>query len=552
MWNILAIDTNKEHERQTSTLLLLHEVAVKYPTLTNTISYLLPFLQLEKTRTNQVDIKNFVAGYKNHPVLFIGTGISLRYLNKSFTWDGLLRHICQEVFGNEERYFDLKALHSIQNEFDYPSVGGSIEVKFNEALAADRNGKFKSINDRFYALMKEGKKVSRFKLYIADLLEDCSQKEDMQAEIAEFKKTRKNIGSIITTNYDRFMEQLFEFEPLIGNNILLSNPYGSVYKIHGCVTDPHRIIVTTEDYSNFDDRYELIRAQLLSIFIHNPIIFLGYKVGDQNIKDLLKTIFTYVEPNSPTAETIRKNFLLVEYESGSESRDIVDHDIDLQGFATIRINKIKTDNYAAIYHELGALALPISAMDVRKVQSIVKEIYAGGNIGVKITEDLDSLSNADKILAIGSSKTIQYHYQTATETMTNYFGVIEEANSHVVGLIDKYKIQTTQFFPMFGFDAINPKVACAAKLKKQQIEKLSHSDEQIPQVSRKNFPSVEAVLADETLATSAQANAIYYSFRQGLISTDDCEAYLKNHPYKSKTDYRKLLCAYDLKRYGPP
>lgn len=498
-----------------------------------------------------MDIKQFFADYKNHPVLFIGTGISLRYLNTSYTWDGLLRHVCQTAFGNAERYLDFKSSHETRGEFDYPKIGGSIEKSFNEALMDDRHGKFKSVNDKFYSLMQSGRKVSRFKLYLADLLDDCSEKADMQEEIAEFKKTRKNIGSIITTNYDKFIETLFEFDPLIGNDILLSNPYGSVYKIHGCVSDPLRIIVTGEDYGDFNARYELIRAQLLSIFIHNPIIFLGYKVGDENIKALLKTIFTYVEPNSEAAEKIRQNFLLVEHEAGSDSREIVDHDIDLQGFSTIRINKIKTDNYKAIYHELGAINLPISAMDVRKVQNIVKEIYAGGNIGVKITEDLDSLNNSDKILAIGSSKTIQYHYQTATETMANYFGVIEEANSHVIALIDKYKIQRSQFFPMFGFDRINPNVSSAEKLKKQQIEKLEMTDANIPAISQRKYSSIADLLADTTLPVSAHENTIYYCFRNGLISVEDCEVYLKNHPDKSKTFYRKLLCAYDFKKYGP-
>ncbi|WP_043116167.1 SIR2 family protein [Pseudacidovorax intermedius] len=497
-----------------------------------------------------MNIQQFVGGYKNHPVLFIGTGISLRYLQNSFTWDGLLRHVARELFGNDERYLDIKALHDLQDgRFDYPSVGGSLEQQFNDALGNDRNGKFQAINDQFYALMNEGKNASRFKLFISELLREVATKPEMENEIAELKRTRKNIGSIITTNYDRFIEGLFEFEPLIGNDILLSNPYGSVYKIHGCVSDPLKIIVTSNDYRKFDERYELIRAQLLSIFIHNPIIFLGYKVGDQNIKDLLRTIFTYVEPNSDTAQKIRQNFLLVEYDEGSDSQEITDHDIELPGFSTIRINKIKTDNYAAIYRELGALALPISAMDVRKVQSIVKEIYAGGNVGVKITEDLDSLSNADKILAIGSSKTIQYHYQTATETMANYFAVIEEANSHVIGLIDKYKIQTSQFFPMYGFAKINPRVALAENLKSQQRLKLQQADASVPQRSKTRYSSIDEILQDDSLPVSARANAIFFNFREGRIQLDDLEKYLINHPDKSKTEYRKLLCAYDFAKY---
>ena len=93
---------------------------------------------------------------------------------------------------------------------------------------------------------------------------------------------------------------------------MLSNPYGSIYKIHGCITRPDKIIITEEDYQEFEIRYELIRAQLLSFFIHNPIIFIGYSITDKNIKDILKTIFSYVDFNSELAERIRANFLLVE------------------------------------------------------------------------------------------------------------------------------------------------------------------------------------------------------------------------------------------------
>ena len=83
---------------------------------------------------------------------------------------------------------------------------------------------------------------------------------------------------------------------------MLSNPYGSVYKIHGCVTQPGKIIITESDYEEFNKKYELIRAQLLSLFIHNPIIFIGDNIGDKNIKYILRTVFSYVDYNSDEAK----------------------------------------------------------------------------------------------------------------------------------------------------------------------------------------------------------------------------------------------------------
>ena len=183
---------------------------------------------------------------------------------------------------------------------------------------------------------------------------------------------------------------------------MLSNPYGSVYKIHGCVSDIQNIIITEEDYERFDKRYELIRAQLLSLFIHNPIIFIGYSISDVNVKNILKTIFMCIEPNSKNAERIRKNFLLVEHQKDSISEEIREHDIDIEGFGTIRINKRKTDNYEIIYKSLSNLHLSVSAMDVRKVQYVFKEIKTGGEIKVSITDDLETLKNGEKVLAIGS------------------------------------------------------------------------------------------------------------------------------------------------------
>ncbi len=54
------------------------------------------------------------------------------------------------------------------------------------------------------------------------------------------------------------------------------------------------------------------RAYLSSLFIHNPIIFLGYNIGDNNIEIILKIIYI-INSNAEQAERIRKNSLLVEY-----------------------------------------------------------------------------------------------------------------------------------------------------------------------------------------------------------------------------------------------
>lgn len=493
-----------------------------------------------------MEIQEFVSHYKNHPVLFIGTGFSLRYLQNSFSWDGLLMKVAVDLTDDPEFYYDLKAdcLHG--DEYRYDNLATRLEEVFNSTLAADRNGKFKAINDVFYENMKRGKKLSRFKIYLTSILSELTLKETMRGEIESLIKTRKNIGSVITTNYDQLIENLFDFNPLIGNNILLSNPYGSVYKIHGCVSDPNNVIITSDDYHNFDNKYELIRAQLLSIFIHNPIVFIGYSISDKNIKYLLQTIFSYVDLNTDLAKKIKDNFLLVEYEEGSDSTVISEHDINIEGLSIIRINKIKTDNYKAIYDAVSNLVLPVSAMDIRKVQKVWNTIKSGGEIKVKITENLDELRNDEMVIAVGSERTVQYEYQTKSEMIQNYFKIIDEANTQLIALLNKQTIANNEHFPIYAFSSICPELENTTIYKQRQLDKI------VSQLTRIKACQSDANSIEEIIENTKEykiPNTIMYCVLNDTISLKQLRSYLISRSHNVDTHYRRMLCLYDYLSY---
>lgn len=278
-----------------------------------------------------MDVQKFVLNYHNYPVLFIGAGLSLRYLENSYSWDDLLRKVALDLYSSEEPYLDIRSRCVKSDHQDNAAIASILEDEFDKILRKDRNGKFEYINEQFYSSAKKGIQTSRFKIYIASLLQKNKYKQEYLTELLELENATKNISSIITTNYDNLIEEKLNFKPLIGNDILLSNPYGSVYKIHGCVTHPDKIIITSNDYEKFYKKYELIRAQLLSLFIHNPIIFIGYSIRDENIKEILKTIFCYLDYNSDEAKQVCNNFLLVEYEKDSQNTDVLEHDIGISG-----------------------------------------------------------------------------------------------------------------------------------------------------------------------------------------------------------------------------
>lgn len=491
------------------------------------------------------NLKEYIGNFKNHPVLFVGTGLSLRYLKNSFTWDGLLFKISNDLYDDKEKYLDIKSKYEKNGMYDYKAIASELELEFNKIVSNDRNGKFKKINDEFYNNMGNNINKSRFKIYVGSLLSELNYKDEYKEEIKMLKKARKNIGSVITTNYDRMIEEIFDFDPLIGNDILLSNAYGAIYKIHGCVSETTKLIITENDYKEFEERYELIRAQLLSLFIHNPIIFVGYSISDDNIKKILKTIFTYVDINTPEADKIRNNFLLIEREAESDNDIVTDHDVVINE-TTIRINKIKTDNFIKVFEELSNLVLPVSAMDIRKVQNIVKELYAGGKIKVSITENLEELKNQERVIAIGSAKTIKYEYLKAKEIIADYFKIIEESNYQLLELIDKMTIQRSQFFPIFEFSKINPSIEKIASLKKNQEKKVKSLIEQKISYSLQDC-TIQELMNSEEIAATKKVMTLISMVDDEKVTLEDFKKYLEEFPEKYSTDYRKMICYYDYK-----
>ena len=99
-----------------------------------------------------MDIHDFVSRFHTHPVLFIGTGMSIRYLEESFTWRGLLERVMTDLDGNDEEFYNIHS-HCKGN---YPLMASEIERIFNKILEKDRNGKFKFVNDAFFEAIRNG------------------------------------------------------------------------------------------------------------------------------------------------------------------------------------------------------------------------------------------------------------------------------------------------------------------------------------------------------------------------------------------------------------
>lgn len=235
------------------------------------------------------------------------------------------------------------------------------------------------------------------------------------------------------------------------------------------------------------------------------------------------------------------------------NHEVVEHDIDMDN-QTIRINKIKTDDFTSIYQAIASLLLPVSAMDIRKVQNVYHYICEGGDIKVSFTDDLDKLDNADKVLVVGSKKKITYVYTTASSIMANYFQIIDEENIQVLELINKQKIQKNQYFPVFAFSRMYQGICNVDTLKirqKYKIETIIHD----PKPCCKGIHDTPtSLLNDDKIPNTYKVTEMVCSIMNGNMDLNSVEIYLRRstNDCKGTTDYRKILCAYDLKKYSTP
>ena len=492
-----------------------------------------------------MNVKQFISKFNNHPILFIGAGISRRYLASAPLWDELLQGISEQIWGNSEQYKIIK----YQNDDNMLSTAEILEDAYNDLCLNHPNDQMRDVRSQFMAMAEMGRSCSPFKICVANKFANYEINEFKRDEITELKSAVGNVASIITTNYDKFVENELNFKSLIGNDILLSNPYGSVYKIHGCCSEPSSLIITKSDYDKFNSKYELIRSELVSLFIHHPIIFIGYGFGDENIQRIVNTIFQYVEPNTPQAKQVADNFLIIEYKKDEVGINVEDYVVTCEGIQ-VRLNKVSTDNFTEIYRAIANLKLKASVHDIRRIQQIMLQV-SNGEIGVSLDSQLcsDNLSVSPTTISIGVAQ--NYTNLTVADFRKDYFAKISEHNQSMIMVIDSLQIENSLYFPIFGYLSIKSNLSCAEMRIESQLQKI-----RVLYVQTKDFVSshndIHSIINDTTIPKSNRLKYIIHSMLNRQIGVDILKSYLLNDMNdKTSTDYNKLLVVYDYLQYCP-
>ncbi len=344
-------------------------------------------------------IKNFT----NAPYLFIGSGLSRRYLNTP-NWENLLKHFASIIKKDEFAYDSYKSLANNNK----PKIGELISKDYDNLWFNENE--FRETQPQEIKDLIRNLKCTPFRAAVSLYLKSFKELEPSHIEEIELFKelSKKSISAIITTNYDELLENLTSYTTYVGQTELLAaspTGFGEIYKIHGTLNDPNSIVLTMEDYQEFDKRAQYLSAKLITFFIENPIFFIGYSLSDININNIIDTIINcFPKSETKLLEQFAHKLFFVEFNEKTEL------EISKYEYSTnFAFTKIITNDFKKLYSLLSEHKQKIPINIIRKLKAEFCQ-FTETNVPTETIQvlniDDERLEDTDYAIYIGSQNSI--------------------------------------------------------------------------------------------------------------------------------------------------
>ncbi|OFK82938.1 hypothetical protein HMPREF2799_05975 [Staphylococcus sp. HMSC057A02] len=512
------------------------------------------------------------------PIIFIGSGISKRFLDNSPSWIDLLEE-CWKKAGKNNFFGELSKLKSeikkINPNYNEFEVQHEVNINIAQIIEDEFDRKFYDNElkiDGFSSKEAYQTEITPFKKFLANKFNRINLKEDMKQEYDIFKKMLIKSQIILTTNYDEFIEKSykeasnFQLKKYIGQKGFFEDceNYSEIYKIHGCITNPRSIVITKEDYDRFQRNSVLISAKIISMLMNSPIIFMGYSLTDINIRNIIGE-FTKSLDNKELLR-FEDRIILVEYD---EEIDYIEEekikDVDLG--CSLRV--VKTNNFHEIFTQISKINQGIAPAEVRKYKHVMKKLIVDrGKKGVLNSvlispEDIDGIEkkmqSQNIAIAIGDSKYI-FQIPDNISFMLDYITDRDEI-SNETRLRYAHMQNGNARFPCNKFltlDIINESQLHETEKEKlrNRIEKLTNFNIQYNSINKSSVFQIDSINLKEISEASQKKSKIYetISFNIKSLNQDEVKKYLieeleelkSRGEIKPSTEFRRLLLIYDI------
>lgn len=334
------------------------------------------------------------------PIIFAGSGISKRYTTNKFDWKELLIECISEYNNNPiNKYKEYET--DITYELNAKNIN---KFSINEGIGTKVERDFNKEYYKGNVNLEVNEDQNPLKVFIANKLSNYELDENMKEEINLFQNLRDKMLTIITTNYDPFFEDhiFTKHDKTIGQDIFKKSELGTLFKIHGCTSNPNSIVLTSKDYENFERKRKVLSAKLINLFTENPVIFMGYSVTDQNIRSILKDIFQCIDDDGDI-KRFEERLILIDYNKNQLEPSVGVQSISIDE-VEISITKIETACFIPVLEELQKLKRKVRFKDLKHIKELVYDIVQDENAEkrkfVNLTNDDDDNVDDDEIIVM--------------------------------------------------------------------------------------------------------------------------------------------------------
>lgn len=303
-------------------------------------------------------LKPLLQNAESLPFLFVGSGFSRRYLNTP-TWQELLDHIADITYTDSLLYVQKK--NEVSKTYDIDKQYNDYMTHLCDLISEDldkiwySDEKFRNNREKYRSLL-EKKTIPPIKIEIAEYIASFKNyKEDMLDELDALKKiSTHSISGVITTNYDTLVEDIFGYETYPSQEELLFHSQynvGETYKIHGCVKQPETILINSRDYQIIEEKHKYLSAKLLTIFVEHPVFFIGYSIGDEDIKKILSDIQQCLSKDQLMKMQERLFYIVWDPNVDAFTESI--YPITFQNGSSLEIKQIRLSDFSILYDSLS-------------------------------------------------------------------------------------------------------------------------------------------------------------------------------------------------------
>lgn len=167
------------------------------------------------------------------------------------------------------------------------------------------------------------------RVHLCQIVAELLHPIEKQASVSEVHRILiKNFKTIVTTNWDNLFEKAADqlgvpYFVITRDKDLafVKEEENTIIKIHGSISEPDTLVITTSDYDNYDITHPGIIAFLKSLFSRKTILFIGYSLRDEHFRRILSTVNYYLGGFS------RKAYAIDPYVDKIKEMDLADRGI---------------------------------------------------------------------------------------------------------------------------------------------------------------------------------------------------------------------------------